>query len=103
MQFTTTPAGLTDFLRRLGVNPAGLRVGRVTVTVPARQAGRVRWSFSTDHRWAGMTLAARGLYPAHEITVNLDHSHRPTVFVVSVIRFVHRRRTASLAPAHPAY
>ncbi|MGW1157488.1 hypothetical protein ACWD48_04430 [Streptomyces sp. NPDC002519] len=44
-QFTTTPAGLTGFLRRLGAGPARLRdglVGLVTVKIPARQSRHVR-------------------------------------------------------------
>ncbi|MFF7191262.1 hypothetical protein ACFZAR_40125 [Streptomyces sp. NPDC008222] len=102
MQFATTPAGLTDFLKRLGAGPAGLRAGRVTVRVPARQAGRDRWSCPADHCWAGMTPATRGLHPAHGITVHLDRPRRPTVFVLSVIRSTHRRRAAPLAAVRPA-
>lgn len=89
VQFSTTRAGLTAFLARVGTSRARLRDGRVTISIPRDQAARVGWRFPPGRHWAGTTLAAPGLHPSREVTVDLDDPHRPVVFVVSTIRFVH--------------
>ncbi|MFJ9539162.1 hypothetical protein ACIRPX_18110 [Streptomyces sp. NPDC101225] len=101
VQFTTTPAGLDAFLARLGTHREHLRDGLVAVDVPPRLAGHVDWRFPPGHHWAGVTLRSRNLRPAHEITVNLDSPHRPVVFTISTIRFVHGRHSTA-SPARPA-
>jgi membrane-associated protein len=87
VQFTTTPAGLKQFLARLGTRPSHLRSGLITVAIPASQTGHVRWSFPHDHRWAGIALGRPGPHPAYAITANFDDPQRPAVFVVSTISF----------------
>lgn len=101
VQFTTTPAGLADFLARLGTSRAHLRDGLVADTVPARLRSRVDWRFPSGQHWAGVTLNKRGLRPTHQITVNLDDPRRPVVFTVSTIRFVHYGRAARPRPPRP--
>ncbi|MDF3291585.1 hypothetical protein [Streptomyces silvisoli] len=87
VQFTTTPAGLKQFLARLGTRPAQLRSGLITVAIPASQTEHVRWRFPRDHRWAGIALGRPGPHPAYAITTNFDDPQRPAVFVVSTISF----------------
>lgn len=98
VQFTTSPAGLADFLAGLGTSRAHLRDGLVAGTVPTPLRSRVDWRFPSGHHWAGMTLNTRGLRPSHQITVNLDDPRRPIVFTVSTIRFVHYGRAAQPHP-----
>ncbi|MFR0352581.1 hypothetical protein [Streptomyces sediminimaris] len=101
VQFTTTRAGLTGFLARVGTSRARLRAGRVTVRVPRGRAARVHWRFPAGRHWAGTTLPAPGLHPSREITVDLDDPREPVVFVVSTIRFVHYPH-ASQGPSTPS-
>jgi hypothetical protein len=89
VQFTTTDRRLSAFLAQLGTSSEQLKDGETAISIPARLAKRVDWTFASGHRWAGLALAGPGQGPQHDITVNRDSPKRPTVYVVSTISFAH--------------
>jgi hypothetical protein len=89
-RFTTVPAGLDWFLRRLGTSRSALIEGENPIT--AKQQETYGWHLdgpaaAGQHR-AGVHLdaPAKGK-PAYNLLVNLTDPHHPRVYVVSTIAF----------------
>ncbi|MFE0641843.1 hypothetical protein ACFW2Y_09595 [Streptomyces sp. NPDC058877] len=81
VQFTTTAGGLDTFLADSGTSRAALASG--SVTVGARDAGIVGWTFADGTTWAGTTVTREEPRPATDLTVDLTDPAFPRVYAVS--------------------
>ncbi|MCD7436965.1 sugar kinase [Streptomyces lincolnensis] len=81
VQFRTTDAGLDAFLTGMGVNPAELKPGRITIS--ARDQSVTGWSFAGPGAWSGLVHKQKNPAPTHDVVVNLADPAAPMVFVVS--------------------
>ncbi|MEV8567324.1 hypothetical protein AB0436_17425 [Streptomyces sp. NPDC051322] len=81
VQFTTDQAGVDGFLNEVGVNPASLKDGKVTVG--GRDARIVGWKFPATRDWSGTTFSQKDPLPTLNITVDSTWPHARRVYVVS--------------------
>ncbi|MFG3282181.1 hypothetical protein [Streptomyces sp. NPDC048111] len=81
VQFTTSAAGLAEFMKESGTSTAALKPG--DVTIDADDAHRVGWTFFPGHDWAGTTHVQKDPLPTQNITVDETDPDKPVVFVVS--------------------
>ncbi|MEV5941427.1 hypothetical protein [Streptomyces sp. NPDC051994] len=81
VQFKTSAAGLTEFMKDSGTSTAALRPGAVTVT--PEEAQKVGWTFPAGHDWAGTVHAQKDPLPTQNITVDETDPDKPVVFIVS--------------------
>ncbi|WP_228973925.1 hypothetical protein [Streptomyces sp. DH12] len=81
VRFTTTGAGLDAFLDDVGTSRSRLAPGAVTVN--ARDAATVDWTFPAHRDWSGTTHRQDRPRPTRDITVDLTDPAAPRVYVVS--------------------
>ncbi|MEU9981039.1 hypothetical protein [Streptomyces sp. NPDC050856] len=81
VQFTTSGAGLDDFLDDVGTSRSALEAGDVTIS--ERDAGTVGWEFPPRKDWAATTHRQADPRPSQDITVDLTEPAAPRVYVVS--------------------
>ncbi|WP_208827778.1 hypothetical protein [Streptomyces ficellus] len=81
VEFTTTGAGLDDFLNDVGTSRAALDAQDVTIS--ERDAHTVGWKFPGGHDWSATTHRQKDPRPSQDITVDLTDPAAPRVYVVS--------------------
>lgn len=81
VQFRTTSAGLDRFLKGVGTSRAQLDDGMITIST--RDAETAGWDFTGGGDWAGITHGQKDPRPSQDITVDMTHTSRPKVYVVS--------------------
>jgi hypothetical protein len=82
VRFRTTPAGLEEFLKGVGMSRSALQDGKVTIS--PRDAETVGWNFALPERaWAGTSHPQKDPRPTQDITTDLTEPDKPWVYVVS--------------------
>ncbi|MFI9168404.1 sugar kinase [Streptomyces lincolnensis] len=81
VQFRTSDAGLDAFLTGMGVNPADLKPGKITIS--SRDQSVTGWSFAGPGTWAGLIHKQKNPAPTHDVVVNRADPAAPMVFLVS--------------------
>ncbi|MEW1546346.1 MULTISPECIES: hypothetical protein [Streptomyces] len=82
VQFTTTPAGLDEFLGAIGADRAALQPG--VPAISAKDAATVGWNFTPGERaWSGLVHPRAAPRPGQHIVVDETLVFAPRVYVVS--------------------
>ncbi|MCW7944646.1 sugar kinase [Streptomyces hygroscopicus] len=81
VQFSTSNAGLDEFLAGLGTNAGALK--KDDVAIGTHDQGIAGWKFAGRGPWSGLTHAQKNPEPTLAVVVDRHVAMRPMVYVVS--------------------
>ncbi|MEW2391906.1 sugar kinase [Streptomyces venezuelae] len=81
VQFLTSNAGLTRFLKQIGSEESAFKADDITIS--KRDQNVVGWEFTGPGPWYGLTHTQKDPAPTLDVVVDRSNARHPMVYVVS--------------------